>query len=69
MRVATWLKDAPTTGMQMDGDTGSDDDQGGPLQKKHGLKSGKIRTADFLVTKGIRWPLEVVYNSQCQPTV
>ena len=49
----------PTT----DEDFGFEDEVTTPAQRKRGLKSGKIRTADTTVLHKIIWPYEVVYTS------
>ena len=50
-------------------DTVSEDKLDPPRTRKRVLKSGKILTADTLISKKITWPHEVVYNRQGQPVV
>ena len=68
-RVAKRLSSAPTADFQSDYDTASDDEWGPSTSKRHKFKSGKIRTADTLVTKRIVWLYEVVYTSSGQPVM
>ena len=65
-RVTNQLRRAPATFMYTDKDTTSEDELMAPTRRKHRLKSGKVWTAETLVTRKITWPHEVIYTSQFQ---
>ena len=67
-RVTNRRRVTPALSVHTDNDTASENEE--PLRRlKIALKSGKVWTADTLVSKKITWPHKVVYNSQGQLAV
>ena len=67
--IANQLRGGPALPDHTNEDTASRDELEPPSRRKGTLKSGKILTADTLVTRKITWPYEVVYNRHVQLAV
>ena len=59
--VASHLRGAPALFVSTDDESASGDEGMLPACWKRGLKSGKVRTMDSIVTKKMVWPHKVVF--------
>ena len=64
------LRAAPSLYLQTtEGVSASDEEQTARTQKRKGLKSSKLHTADTMALKGITWPHKVAYTIDGQPAI
>ena len=69
VRVDSCLRGTPTLYGFTDDKSSSEDEAALPAHQKQGLKTGKIRTTDSMVTKKVVWWHKVVYTTQGQSPV
>ena len=67
--VASHIPSDPAIFIPMDDETASGEEGALPVSRKRGLKSGKVRTMDSIITRKVVWPHEVVFTTQGQPPV
>ena len=66
-KLARCLRQAPLLADISTDDSGTDQEPAHRRKKGRPLKSGSVRTADFIVIKRITWPHELVYALPGEP--